>query len=282
MSETIKLKEKEKQAEYNTLKKKESSRFGCARPLLFVALLLLLFTWFPFNRGSLGVGNMIGRNFEGFVTGSGQIISEGREVGSFEQIALHGIGEVILTQSDQESVVIETDENLLPYIVTQVRGDRLDIDFRPETVLNPSDSIKFYISVKEIEGITVDGFGTVISDEIRGEDLALTVDGAGSITLKNLSVETVFSEINGLGSIELVGDAGSQAVEISGSGEYDGDRLESRNAEITIDGLAHASVAVADDLAVNIDGAGSVSYTGSPRVIQSIDGIGRVHRAVGG
>ena len=265
----------EENVDVKTLKR--SKRFGGLRPLLFIAIVLLLFAWLPFNRIQRGATfslPFIGKN----VTGSGRIVSEGRELSGFDQIALHGAGEIILTQSDRESVVVETDDNLMRHILTQVNGDRLEIKFPRNTNLVPSGSIKYYISVKEIEEISIDGFGSVVSEEINGENLSLTLDGAGSITLSNVSMENVESDINGLGSIKLLGEVQSQQVDINGSGEYDGDQLESKYAQVAIDGLANASIAVEDDLEVTINGAGVVSYSGNPVVDKEVHGLGRVRR----
>ena len=55
------------------------------------------------------------------VTGSGTIISEEREVPIFNQISLKGSGKVILTKGENQNVRVNTDENIMPHIQTEVK-----------------------------------------------------------------------------------------------------------------------------------------------------------------
>ena len=70
----------------------------------------------------------------------------------------------------------------------------------------------------------------------------------------------------------LSGTVDSQVVTISGTGEYDGENLESTTAEIAVDGAGDAVVRVSSQLDVTIRGVGSVEYIGNPEVDQNIRG----------
>ncbi|OGO16907.1 MAG: hypothetical protein A2Z14_01960 [Chloroflexi bacterium RBG_16_48_8] len=54
------------------------------------------------------------------IQGSRNIITEARDVGGFNRIELEGMGKVILTQGEEESLTIEADDNLMEYITTEV------------------------------------------------------------------------------------------------------------------------------------------------------------------
>ena len=64
-----------------------------------------------------------------FIQGSGKVVSESRQVSGFEKLDLALDGEVILTQGEAEMLTIEAQENLLRYIVTEVRGGTLWIGY---------------------------------------------------------------------------------------------------------------------------------------------------------
>ena len=66
------------------------------------------------------------------VRGSGDVIVEERDVSDFEEILVTGAGRVIVTQGGSESLSIETDDNLMQYIETEVRGNTLEIGFKTE------------------------------------------------------------------------------------------------------------------------------------------------------
>jgi hypothetical protein len=59
------------------------------------------------------------------IEGSGAVISEQREVQNFDRIQLTGAGDVFITQEGVELVIVEADDNLLPYIETEVRAGTL-------------------------------------------------------------------------------------------------------------------------------------------------------------
>ena len=55
------------------------------------------------------------------ITGSGNVITESRDVSGFDGVSHTGIGRVIITQSDTESLTIEADDNLMEYITSEVQ-----------------------------------------------------------------------------------------------------------------------------------------------------------------
>ena len=76
----------------------------------------------------------------------------------------------------------------------------------------------------------------------------------------------------------LSGTVDSQVVTVNGSGDYDGENLQSRTAKIAVDGAGDAVVRVSSGLDVTIRGVGSVEYIGNPQVSQSIQGAGSVEQ----
>ena len=75
------------------------------------------------------------------IKGSGNVVTEERDVSGFDRVALSGFGEVIITQGDKESLTVETDDNLMRYIETKVRGGTLELGFTDDDILlRPSTS----------------------------------------------------------------------------------------------------------------------------------------------
>src|SRR3990170_5909134 len=66
----------------------------------------------------------------GFVRGSGNVVTEERDVSDFHKIHLSGIGNLIITQGEEESLTIEADDNIMPLISADVSGERLTISFK--------------------------------------------------------------------------------------------------------------------------------------------------------
>jgi hypothetical protein len=68
----------------------------------------------------------------------------------------------------------------------------------------------------------------------------------------------------------------SQRIAISGSGKYRGSDLESSDCEVDVAGSGAVVVRVSDLLDVEITGSGDVRYYGTPEVVESITGSGRL------
>lgn len=269
MSDIKDLKEKEQQTfEPESVKLKK--RKGRKRSTFF-AFSLIFIGLFAF-----GIMNLNGCSRIGSIRGSGNVISEGREVDDFDRIHLDGVGEILITQGDTEGLVIEAEDNIMTLIETGVRGDTLEIGMQSGRSIIPTKDLKFYVTVLDLEGLSIDGLGSITAEDLVIDSLEIEIDGSGNITINNLEADSITTEMNGLGSVTIRGTVEDQEIEIDGAGSYNGRDLNSESTEINLNGLGSVSVAVEDELEVDIDGAGSVTYSGNPRVDSDIDGIGRV------
>src|SRR5437870_5172514 len=76
------------------------------------------------------------------VHGSGNIVTEDRQVSGFDGVSVSGAGELIISQGNVEALRIETDDNLLPLIKSEVHDGRLLIG--PRNVnLDPTKSLRY-------------------------------------------------------------------------------------------------------------------------------------------
>ncbi len=63
---------------------------------------------------------------------------------------------------------------------------------------------------------------------------------------------------------------------VSGSGRYEGTRLESKSAKVLTSGSGDAIIKVIDKLEATVSGSGSVQYIGNPTVTKHDTGSGEV------
>jgi hypothetical protein len=213
------------------------------------------------------------------IHGSGHIVSQDRAASGFSQVDLQGSGDVILTQGTSEGVRIETDDNLVDYVTTEVVGDTLYLSVKnPQgEMIWPSHSITYYVEFKSLKGITLDGSGDISTKSIDTDGLVLQINGSGDIQVDALAARSVVSTIRGSGDCSITGKANTQAVEIIGSGDYVAPDLESQTASVSITGSGNAVVRASISLDVRITGSGDVNYYGNPRVSKQITGSGDVH-----
>lgn len=225
--------------------------------------------------GSLAVFTVSCRWTVGIVRGSGEITTEERDVSDFKKVNLSGAGNLVITQGESESLVIEADDNIISLIETEVFGERLTINFKRGYNFIPASTLKFHLTVKDLDEISVSGAGNVYCDEFDTEEMEFEISGAGDIDFKiNAEIIEVFSL--GAGDITLSGKVDSQKVSMKGAGKYDGANLESKSCEINVTGAGSATVNVSEELNVNISGLGNVNYAGTPSITQDISGLGNV------
>jgi hypothetical protein len=210
------------------------------------------------------------------VRGSGNVVTEEREVSGFDSIVLSGVGQVIITQGDDESLTIETDDNLMRYIESNVRNGTLELGLARNTIPIPTQSIIFRVSVDDLTGLTSSGAGLFEIDGLEADRLSVTLSGAGDVGIDSLSATDLAVKISGAGNVDLAGQVETQEVVMSGFGNYTAPDLESQTASVRISAAGNAVVWALDTLDVTISGAGNVEYFGSPTVTEDISGAGKV------
>ena len=211
------------------------------------------------------------------IRGSGRVVSENRDVKDFQSVSLGGSGDLIITQGSGEALKIEAEDNILPLIESEVRGGTLYIGFKPNTgPISPTQPIKYYLDVKNLNGIDLSGSGSVQADTLKTNNISITCSGSGNIIVKNLTADTLKYNLSGSGSTSLGGIVGSQSDQISGSGSYQAGDLNSQQATAIITGSGNMTIWANDSLNIMISGSGDVNYYGKPILSQSISGSGKI------
>lgn len=207
---------------------------------------------------------------------------EERNVPSFSKIALRISGKVYLEQGEKQSVKIIAKESTLEDIITEVKDRTLNIRFPNNYVFKKSNpgNIEIYITVPEIDGLTVSGSGDIISEEVKTRILDLAVSGSGDINIDDLTVERIKASISGSGGINI-GDGGvadELSVAISGSGNFKANDFEANEVSVTISGSGNCSVTSNGSVKARIAGSGNVYYKGNPSIDSSVAGSGKVRK----
>jgi hypothetical protein len=192
---------------------------------------------------------------------------------------LFSSGRIIITQGSDTSLSVETDDNLLSYIQTDVRGGTLEIkaerDGRSYN-LDPSDEIIYRLGVADLSQIEVFGGGKVEVGALTLDALDVRVMGSADVTIEALTAERLDIEVPGSADLKLSGVVPEQAIRWMGAGTYDGTELQSETAEVDVLGAASVDLWVTESLDVTITGAGTVQYYGTPSVDQTVTGVGSV------
>jgi len=227
--------------------------------------------------GTLALAACGGSSSATIIRGSGNVKTETRDMHGFSQVALSGVGTVIVRQGNAEGLRIEAEDNILPLISATVSLDRLSIGVRDNNVtLNPTRSIYYYITAKQVSALHLAGTGEIRAPNLRTGTLEIRIDGTGNVATDGLRADKLTVDISGTGDYTRAGAADSQHVSITGAGNYFAKQLRGTQADISIAGTGSATVRVSDSLNAEIEGTGTILYVGSPQVQQQVSGIGTV------
>jgi hypothetical protein len=173
-------------------------------------------------------------------TGSGDIVSETREVGSFDRIEVSsGLAvEIIVDPAAPAGVTSIYDDNLQDRIITEVDGDTLIIEVRGNVIAPGSGrmvkvAMPVLIGLAADGGATVHGVGAADQLELRGEggaavdfgDMVVQTMDIGLEGGSNATVNAVLDitgRVTGGATLTLTNSPASRDLEVSGGGKVSG------------------------------------------------------------
>jgi len=195
-------------------------------------------------------------NFGG-ETGSGNLIKEKRDIAEFTQVDVSGAIQVEIVAQKDFSVEVEADDNLLPFIRTEVRGNVLRIE--TEKRINSKNPIVVRVSAPNIED--------------------LDVSGASKVSMTNLSNESLQIHSSGASKINVDGTTVNLTINTSGASKIDTENLKAENVSVDSSGASNVSVSVSNELKVDASGASKIVYSGTPANIEKkINGASKVNQ----
>jgi hypothetical protein len=190
------------------------------------------------------------------IQGNGHIKTDERTTSAFANIDVRGAF-TIEWQSGTPNLRITTDENLFPYIDSNVSGDTLHLRTREQ--------------IRTTHGIRV-----VISSPTRA---GARISGAVKLAAKQLSGARFALESRGASQVSLEGNIDELLADMTGASELSASALQTKTAEISTTGAGSAEIAVSETLKAAITGAGKVQYSGNPPTIEKhITGAGSIRR----
>jgi len=213
----------------------------------------------------------------GCLTGNGIVIEEERNLSRFTGVISEGEYDVFIIIDSVSKVVIEADENLIPYIRTVVKDDKLVIDNGTRNCLRMKDDqpIRVFIHTPDIFYIALEGSGVIFCDYlIIVNYLKIELTGSGIIDLKDIDAYEIDVLLSGSGEIDLWGVVGEGDLDISGSGKIKAYHLEQDKCYASITGSGDMYVFVYDYLDAHISGSGNIFYRGNPLIDVKITGSG--------
>jgi hypothetical protein len=193
------------------------------------------------------------------IEGNGRLRNEVRNVDRYTSIEVFGSYELDVISQLSPSLEISGDDNILPLITTEVRGNTLYIHVERNIGICPKLKLRIRTSSDRIEKISTDGTN----------NLRVTQISDRSFNLKQV----------GTGNTEISGQTNDLAIDINGTVSVNSQNLFSQQSSVKLLGTATVNVHAYKQLSVQILGVGTVNYYGNPSQInKQILGIGSLNK----
>jgi hypothetical protein len=159
------------------------------------------------------------------VEGNGSVIKEKRAItDNFDKIiATSGIN-VFVTQSTTNQVEVETDENLMKYVVAKVENGILMVKL--EGNVSFMSTINIYVSGASFTGLKATGDATITTKNLLSGNLIDIQTVNGSQITANLEFSKVNCQASKGSTIIVSGKAKQFYTNFSSGGEIDSSKLE--------------------------------------------------------
>ena len=229
-----------------------------------------LLSWEEFGSGNLNTERVVG---------SGVLKEENRPLKGFNRISLEAGGVAEITQGASggtSSLTVTADENLLPYIISEVHGGELRISVKEGVSLAPSQALRYTITVNDLAGLVVSGSSEAKMGQLTGDQLSLQASGMGKIALGPVQVSKLVVKASGSGSIEVTGQSASLEVDMSGASRLAAGDLQCQAARWRFRARDRRWSGRPGLWTSQLSGSANLRYYGAPTTNQSTSGSASV------
>lgn len=200
------------------------------------------------------------------IKGNGKITSINRTTPSYDAIHCAGSFDYMLVAGKEGQLTLEGEENLLEYIVTEVKNNKLVIKTEGNKNIQTSrnKTIKITIPFEDIDDVSLSGSGDLWNeDRINTENLSTSITGSGDVVL-NIKTNSTKAKVTGSGDLTLKGITEHLDADVTGSGDFHGFDLQSINTNISVTGSGDAAVVCNGNFKARVSGSGDIQYKGKP------------------
>ena len=142
------------------------------------------------------------------IKGNGNTVTIERNTGDYDGVALSGWFDVDLVEGNEGEITLKGEENLLEYIITEVKDGKLVIKTEKGINLKTSgwnSEIRITVPIESINSVSMAGSGDIVGKtKIKTDNFSTAMSVSGDITL-DLDTDSISASMSGSGDIKLTG-----------------------------------------------------------------------------
>ncbi|MBK8429504.1 MAG: DUF2807 domain-containing protein [Lewinellaceae bacterium] len=181
-----------------------------------------------------------------------------RSLSTFDKIAISGgFDAIILQEGSSESVSLDVSGINADKIITEVKGNTLEIGMKKGNYNNFKARIT--VTYRNLQKIANSGSSDIeVVSVLKGDKFEIASSGSGdfkgAFDVKDLNIA-----ISGSSDMALKGKADNQAIKISGSGDILASDLKGSQASVAISGSGDVKLGVDGPIRTSVSGSGRVT-----------------------
>lgn len=211
--------------------------------------------------------------------GSGNIIKEIRQLSEINSISVSGSIKVNVKNGAVPSLIVEADDNILKYVITNVSDKNLSIKIKGLTNVRNA-TINVYLIVPSITKVTTSASAEVRSTEtINNADKLSFNASSGSLINANVDAPSISGDASSGADIILSGRTKNLTAESSSGSKVDLFALLAENATASASSGASILLSASVGINANASSGGNIKYKGgAPSVVKNVSSGGSVNQ----
>lgn len=202
------------------------------------------------------------------IVGSQNYVTKTLPLEAFNALNLYGSLDIVC-HTGEPKAVIKAPDNLIDYILVEVKDGTLSVKLSDSVSTFRADSLLIHIYTPNLEQVNTIGSGDIdFMDEIAPADSERTftvkVTGSGDIEVAGCKARKIVASIAGSGDIEFKAlQADSMTISIAGSGDFEAERINAGDVSVSIAGSGDVELSGrAKSASYSIAGSGTISASG--------------------
>ena len=212
------------------------------------------------------------------VRGSGNIIKDTRQLSEFTSMSVSGSIKVELKTGAVTSLIVESDDNIMPYVITNVSDKNLSIKLKGINNLRNA-TVRIFLVVPTLNKISTSASAEVRSTEaITNSDKISFTASSGSLINVNVSAPSISADGSSGANIILLGRTKNLSAESSSGSSVNLFGLKSENATASASSGADIDVFASIGLNASASSGAKVIYKGgATSVVKNVSSGGSVN-----
>jgi len=226
------------------------------------------------------------------IIGNKEMTNKFMILSAFDTINANGDFAITLNPGTENSIIMTSDENILPYINISQNNNEISLStqqgvslrsLQPKKAVITASTMLNHIDLSGISSLQAMNLNTNnLTLEMRGMNLAdiqgnikkiqIDLSGKPILHLKLFDADNIILDIHGMGTVYLSGKTKSLNISSSGNAMVSASNLIADNVVITTAGMSNINIHALKTLSVITTGKSMIKYSGNPNITKNIAG----------